>query len=74
MNELRNYTITATLGSNTETIRFQEIDDTEATFAAIFKVLDKANKGTTSRIWRKGEIVLAGPDGIIRTMPAKASA
>lgn len=68
---LRSYTLTATLGQATNEIRFLEPDDTEATWTAMFKVLNAAQK---SRLWAKGEIVLAGPDGIVRTMPAKADA
>lgn len=71
MNELNTYTLTATLGSNTNTVTFRDTDDTEATYTAMFKILDAAVK---SRLWAKGEIVLSGPDGIIRTMPAKATA
>jgi hypothetical protein len=71
MNELRTYTITATLGSTSNTVTFQDTDDTEATYTAMFKILDAASK---ARLWAKGEIVLAGPDGVIRTMPAKADA
>lgn len=63
------YTITATLGSETRTITIREPDDTEATFAAMFRILDEAQK---SNLWAKGEIVLSGPEGVIRTMPAKS--
>ena len=62
------YQITATLGSRSNTITIHEPDDTEATFAAMFMILDSAQK---SDLWAKGEIVLTGPEGVIRTMPAK---
>lgn len=68
--QLRQYTLTATLGKATNTFKFEDINDDEAMFAAIKKILDTAIK---SRLWQKGEIVLAGPDGVIKTMPAKAS-
>lgn len=71
MNDLNTYTLTATLGNASNTVTFQDTDDTEATFTAMFRILDAAVK---SRLWAKGEIVLSGPDGIIRTMPAKAIA
>ena len=71
MNELNTYTLTATLGSATNTVTFREVDDTEAIWPAMFRILDAAQK---SRLWAKGEIVLSGPDGIVKTMPAKATA
>lgn len=71
MNELNTYTLTATLGSTTNTVTFQDLDDTEATFTAMFKIL---NAAVGSRLWAKGEIVLSGPDGVVKTMPAKATA
>lgn len=68
---LRSYSLTATLGQATNVIWFEEPDDTEATWTAMFRIL---NAAVESRLWAKGEIVLAGPDGIVRTMPAKADA
>jgi hypothetical protein len=67
---MNTYTLTATLGNASNTVTFEEIDDTEATFTAMFRIL---NAATGSRLWAKGEIVLAGPEGVVRTMPAKAS-
>jgi hypothetical protein len=66
---MNNSTLTATLGSATNAITFQEADDTDAIWTAMFKILDAA---TGSRLWAKGEIILAGPGGVIKTMAAKA--
>ncbi len=71
MNGLITYTLTATLGNASNTVTFNEVDDTDAMYTAMFRILDAAVK---SRLWAKGEIVLAGPDGVIKTMPAKADA
>lgn len=64
------YMLTATLGNAANTVTFTEENDTDAIWTAMFKILDAATK---SRLWAKGEIVLAGPEGIVKTMPAKSS-
>lgn len=65
---LRSYSLTARLGQAVNVVRFLEHDDVDAMWTAMMKILDAAKE---SRLWAKGEIVLAGPDGIVNTMAAK---
>jgi len=70
MKGLTRYTLTATLGSETETETLYEVNETDATFSAISHIM---NMGVLSTLWAKGEIVLADTAGNeIRRMEAKA--
>jgi len=67
---IKRYTLTATLGSETETETLYEVNETDATFSAISHIM---NMGVLSTLWAKGEIVLADTAGNeIRRMEAKA--
>jgi hypothetical protein len=52
---MNRYQLQATLKNKTKTLWFEDINDTEAIFTGIFKVLDKASK---SVIWARGYIAL----------------
>ena len=66
---INRYTVTATLGSETETETLYEVNETEATFSAMAFIL---NTAVASNLWAKGEIVLADTEGNeIRRMEAK---
>jgi hypothetical protein len=49
------YRLTAKLGDNIKTVTYEEPDDTEAMYGAIFRILDKASQ---SRVWALGAIEL----------------
>lgn len=69
MKHIKRYTVTATLGSETETETLYEVNETDATFSAISHIM---NMGVLSTLWAKGEIVLADTEGNeIRRMEAK---
>lgn len=66
---VKRYTVTATLGSETETETLYEVNETEATFSAMAFIL---NTAVASNLWAKGEIVLTDTEGNeIRRMEAK---
>lgn len=69
MKHIKRYTVTATLGSETETETLYEVNETDATFSAISHIM---NMSVLSTLWAKGEIVLADTEGNeIRRMEAK---
>ena len=63
------YTLTATLGNQTKQVLIDAADDTEATFEAVFKILDMA---VNRPLWANGAIELRNPRGeLINEMAAK---
>ena len=52
---MNRYELRATLNKQTKTIRFDDIDDIEAIYTAIFRVLDKASNHNA---WARGYISL----------------
>lgn len=65
-----NYRLRATYGKWSKTIVFEDVSDTEATFKALFIVLDKAKK---DNLWALGhiELINANTNTLIQQMPAK---
>jgi len=69
---MRTYKLTAQHGEDVAIETFLEEDDTEATFTAIWKILDRAHAGQDAKTWAKGRITLCDEDGnVIRVMEEK---
>jgi hypothetical protein len=63
-------------GCRSVVVRFVAVDDTDATFIGMFKMLDKANAqwkaGLVDGVWVVGEITLSSDDGrVIHTAKSK---
>jgi hypothetical protein len=65
------YTLTATLGNVTKTIRIKAVLDQEALVMSTHAILDEAHEDKAGP-WAKGAITLTDPDGyVIDSMEAK---
>jgi hypothetical protein len=70
MNALKEYTLTAELGDDSESITIEALGDGDAMMDAIHVILDKAYKQDNA--WAKGRIELIAPTGeVIKFMEAK---
>lgn len=76
--EWATYTLTASRHGETRVCRFEDANDMEATFTAMFTILDRAGQRdkhdeptSTAKIWALGRIELARDGEIIKVMEAK---
>lgn len=64
------YTLTAELGTESETVAIRADDDRDATFTAIARIMELAYPNVA--LWARGAITLADSRGrVVRTMDAK---
>lgn len=52
---MNKYQLQAKLNGQVKTVWFEDINDTEAIYTGIFRILDNASK---NRVWQKGYIAL----------------
>jgi hypothetical protein len=70
MYALKEYTLTAELGNDSESITIEALGDSDAMMDAIGVIMDKAYQQDNA--WAKGRIELINPDGeVIKFMEAK---
>jgi hypothetical protein len=70
MYALKNYTLTAELGSDSESITIEALGDSDAMMDAIREIMSRAYQQDNA--WAKGRIELISPDGeVVQTMEAK---
>jgi hypothetical protein len=70
MYALKNYTLTAELGDDSESITIEALGDSDAMMDAISEILTRAYQQDNA--WAKGRIELISPTGeVIKTMDAK---
>lgn len=66
------YSVTATYKGRRSRFTLTEPDDTAATYAAMFAILERAQYGRRgSTVWALGRIELSRAGEIVRTMEAK---
>ena len=66
------YEIRATRQGKVSAVIFEDVNDSEATYSAIFRILDKANKGQNG-LWAMGEVTLTNltTGELLKTMKEK---
>jgi hypothetical protein len=70
MYALKNYTLTAELGDDSESITIEALGDSDAMMDAIREIMSRAYQQDNA--WAKGRIELINPDGeVVQTMEAK---